>query len=248
MPKSVTDYSAVLRGDFLTRRLRNPLYSVRAYARSLGVGKTTLAAVMSGSRHLSADNAEKVASKLGWSPRQRKAMLDQISGGTDSRIELDEDIFSLIADWQHYAILSLASLEKNKADPEWIAGRLGIEESLVGDALARLERLGYLTTKGGRLRRRIGTLTTPTDIPSEAVRKRHQQNLKLAEQALLKEGIDRRDFSSITVNIQAKNMRKAKDAIKKFRREFSDKWDTPQASDVYTLSIQFFPLTRQDPS
>lgn len=61
-----TSYRKLLVDEFTSRQEKNDSYSVRAFAKSLGVNKTTLAEVLTFRRHLSPKNAQKVFEKLQW--------------------------------------------------------------------------------------------------------------------------------------------------------------------------------------
>ena len=43
-------------------------------------------------------------------------------------VQLTLDHFSVISEWYHFAILSLAETQDFKSYPAWIAGRLGISQ------------------------------------------------------------------------------------------------------------------------
>ena len=58
------DYRKALAKELKERQLRNPGYSLRSFARDLGLSPAALSQVMSGKRHFSKGNAEKVISAL----------------------------------------------------------------------------------------------------------------------------------------------------------------------------------------
>ena len=63
--------------------------------------------------------------------------------------ELQIDIFNLISDWHHYAILSLGDIKPNRANPKWISAQLGITLRDASNAFDRLLRLGLIKKKNG---------------------------------------------------------------------------------------------------
>ena len=241
------DYRQLLAAELMRRRSRNSLYSIRAFAKGLGLSKTTLADVLAGRRHLSRRNAEHVAARLSLSPAELQQMLDQIRPASRPRTEfltLEEDRFSLIADWYHYGILSLAETRDNFADAAAVARRLGIPTGIAHQAIERLVRLGYLEIHGDRMVRTTTGLTTSNDVPSAALRRHHHQNLQLAEASLENDPVDRRDISSITMAVDPRRLPEAKALVRQFRRKVCELLEGGESREVYTLSVQLFPLTK----
>ena len=74
----------------------------------------------------------------------------------------------------------------------------------------------------------------------------HEEELELAKIALQKIAVEQRDFSSLSVVLNSKNLKRAKELVRKFRNEFiqSIENEDSEGEDVYTLCLQLFPLTR----
>lgn len=235
----------------LTRRqTRNSSYSLRAFARDLGIGATTLSDVLADKRSLSKTNLGKVMEKLLVSPSERETLWGEYKDNVnrpreiDSKTVLEEDVFRLIADWHYLAVWSLAKIKNNQARPEWIANRLGIKKEEAEDAVERLIRLKLVRKAHGRLVSTGNDLSTTTDIPSAAIRKHHSQNLRLAEEALHNVPVDFREFSSVTMAVNLEKLPTVKQILLKTRKKINDLLETGEASEVYTLSFQLFPLTK----
>lgn len=241
------NYRSQLKMELSLRRARNPHYSLRSFARDLGVSPTALSEVLAAKREFSLRNAQKVAHFLHWSPGQTQQMFDTINSRFQTIKQIDEasllqeDIFFFISDWYYLAILNLAKIPTNRATPRWISQRLGLTSREAEQALSRLLRMKMLSIVDGQLVRKVHSLRTGVDIPSRAIRKYHRQNLLLAEQALETVPINFREFSSVTTAISLKNIPKAKDLITKFKRRLAKLMENGEPEDVYTLSIHLFP-------
>lgn len=236
----------LLQNELSQRRIRNSLYSMRAFARDLGVGLGSLSEVMSGKRELSKKNLLKVLQALNVSAEDRAQILNNETKPRTPAEEhqlLLEDQFKLISDWYYLAILNLAKLKTNKADPRWIAARLQIEPYMVAEALERLQRLELLKIEKKRLVRTAQPLTTSRDLPSTAIRKHHAQNLLLAEKAIHNVPLELREFGSVTMAVNLKNLTKVKDLLLKTRKKAADLLEQGDTTEVYTLSFQLFPVT-----
>lgn len=242
-------YQAMLNNVFLERRSRNPRYSLRAFANSLEVSRTTLSDVLSGKRHFSTKNALKVASRLSLSPEETRELIVETQGLKSKALPtlgfqiLEEDAFRMISDWYHYAILNLARLKNNRGDAFWIASRLGISPLEARTAILRLSRMGYVEIRDGRLFRTSAPLDTPVHISNEALRKYQKQNLRLADISIDRDGLDRRYVSSMVFATKPERVMKAKKMISKFRERLTQYLECDNPTDVYTLGIQVFPLT-----
>lgn len=229
------------------RRSRNALYSMRAFARDLNLGVGSLSEVLSGKRELSKSNLLKVLQNIELPPEQKSTLLkrEAVKAQTSEDVHqlLLDDQFKLISDWYYIAILNLAKLKVNKAAPLWIAKRLNIEVYQSIEAIERLERLGLLKVIKGRLLRTAQPLTTSSDLPSTAIRKHHAQNLLLAEKSLHRDPVHLREFASVTMPVNLKNLPKLKALLLKTRKKAADLLEDSHATEVYTLSFQLFPVT-----
>ncbi|WP_374077421.1 DUF4423 domain-containing protein [Bdellovibrio bacteriovorus] len=235
--------------ELAKRQMRNSAYSIRAFARDLDVGVTSLSDVLAGKRSLSKSNVQKVMEKLLISPLEKEQIWShykETSARTevDDRTMLDEDTFRLIADWHYIAILNLAKLKTNSAKPEWIAERLNIKKDEAEVALERLFRLELIKKVRGRMERTVKPLTTSNEIPSAAIRKHHSQNLRLAEESLHRDPVTTREFGSVTMAVNPEKLPQAKEILLKTRKKIASLLEEGDVSEVYTLSFQLFPLTK----
>ncbi|RYZ67519.1 MAG: TIGR02147 family protein [Proteobacteria bacterium] len=255
-------YRKYILDEFVTRRTRNPSYSLRAFARDLQIPASRLSEIMSGKAGVSETRALDLIDKLKLDNASRDRFLDlfrsahsriqQIKMEASRNLEInrldqnviEEDRFALIADWQHLAILEVLKVENLEKTPEQIGGRLGVHPVLVSESIERLQRLGFLEDgETGIVPKNEGGTTTH-DVPSAAIRQYHQQLLDKAKEAIESKPIDERDFSSVVFAIDKTKVAAAKEKIRNFRREFMREFETGGTPDsVYGMSVQFFELT-----
>ena len=258
------DYRAYLR-DVLTARLRdNARYSLRAFARDLKLPPGRLSEVLNRKKGLSLGAAASISQRLSLSEEEAnyfcdlvqiadsrsdsarqiaQQRLERFKGDTEYH-ELEADVFKVIADWYHFAILELSLVEGFKSDATWIGRKLGISSIEARSAIERLLRLGLFEKSGSRLKKSGAGLTTTNGIPSTAIRQFNRQILAKAAQAIEEQSVDERDFSTITMPINSKKLGEAKKKISAFRRELSEYLEEGKADQVYTLAIQLFRLTQ----
>jgi uncharacterized protein (TIGR02147 family) len=241
----------LLRRTFVEAQVRNPAFSLRSFARRLAISPSALSEIMNGKRRVSRKIAERVATRLCLEPREHQALLELFlkpgvkTPAAPTFEQLDVDTFAAIADWYHFAILSLMETREFRADPEWIAARLNIRHREAEQALERLERLGFIgRTPDGGLRLTTGRLSSTDGVRNLSLRKAHANNLMLAQRSLSEDPIELRDFCATTMAIDPEKLPEAKRMI----REFSDQLMTfletaGKQTEVYNLCVQLFPLT-----
>ena len=259
---AIDDYRMWLVRELTERTRRNPSYSLRAFARSLGVSAPSLSQVLSGKRPLSRKAALRIIDRCELSPEQGKAFLMSALGEdwrsallkmeteaeTHSHQELQIETYRMISDWYHYAILSLGDIEGNEASPQWIADRLGISPKAAHQAFTRLEKLGLVKRRGRGFFQSAKPLaaSTHTDLAG-ALRKYHHQNLRLAEQALDDGLVPLNGYSAMTMAVDESRLDEARELIKKFRRKLCQLLESGERQRVYTLAIQLFPVSKGKP-
>lgn len=243
------DYGKWLQHELEKRRQKNAAYSLRAFSRTLKISPAALSRILTGKRPITLKLAVRVADSFGLSQWERQRFLAPLAGdrsNVDDRqfTALPEDEFALIADWHHYAILSLGQLKTCRFDPSWVARQLGITEKIAAEALERLLRLGIIVREGVRYRQVGQPLMTKRDVPSSAVRQHHRQLLKKATDAVDSVEVEDRDLSAITFPVDPERLSEAKEMIQEFRRRLAKVMGDGAKSQVYALSIALFPLSR----
>lgn len=264
MLKGCTDYRDFIRRELEERSQLNPRFSLRAFARILDLSPSFLSEVLSEKRGLSVDVAANIGKKLGLSNHELAYFCDLVMekhARTDAArsiaqykvsrqvhpkyYEIQLESFQVISEWYHYAILELTALKDFKSSPKWIAKKLGIKELEAKHAVERLMRLGLLKETRGKLTKTNKSIETPTDTPSEGLKRFHKSILVKASEALLTQDVNERDITAITMAIDKNKLKDAKAKIKKFRKHLCEFLESDEATDVYTLSVQLFKLSKK---
>lgn len=249
------DYRSQLKGELRRRQLVNARYSLRSFARDLGINPGFLSSILNGRANLSPSKAAELAKLLRYDVEQASEFvrLVQNSMVTIDGVDPSEDFvplrleaFHVIANWYHYAILELTYVKDFKATPAWIADRLGISQLDAEKALARLLKLGLLKKTKAGLAKTKAFIATPTDQPSAALRSFHAQLLEKAKHALETQDISNRDITGTTMSIDLRLLPEVKKEIRKFRHRLAKlvAKQKKQPTRVYHLGVQFFELTK----
>ncbi len=167
-----------------------------------------------------------------------------------TRKPLEAELFSYVADWQHYVILQLLTIETFKpcsddACVEWLFTRLGgkIEKEEAKNSLLLLEKLKFLerdaTTGFLRLASKDPLIATD-EVPSAAGRKHHFEQMDQAKEALVRQPLSEREFTCLTLRVNRSDLPAMKKAIKEFRDHFAKEFALDPGEDVCQLNVQFF--------
>jgi uncharacterized protein (TIGR02147 family) len=249
------NYKDQLKSELARRKIINPSYSLRAFAKKLDLSPAYLSKVFNDERTLSVKAAGEIAQKLGYSEGESLDFCKLVAGQRiptvlEEKSSLDSvllslDRFELIADWYHYALLVLTECKDFKAEPSWIADQLSITKKSAADAINRLLRLGLIKKAQGRFKKVDKTIATPTDQVSRALRSFHSQMIAKAGEAIEQQDIQDREISGITLAIGPEQLVLAKKEIKKFQMKMARLLKTQEASEVYQLNVQFFRLSKK---
>lgn len=254
------DYRIYLKNTFENRCKANSRYSLRAFARDLEISPSKLCEIFAEKRGMSLDTAQRVAFNLSLSKKEINYFCDLVAAQharsnkdrelASERIQksklsynyknLTTDQFNLVANWYHYAILELLSIAGFRSDARWISKRLGITESQAKEALLRLRKLRLLKQEGNLYKRADKNITTTYDVPSLAIRELNKQLILKGIDALERQNVNERDFSTITMAIDKRKLSEAKERIKEFRRELAAFLEDGAQKNVYSLCIQLF--------
>lgn len=258
-------YQEFLKAELDKRKERNPGYSLRAFARDLDVTVSRLSVVMNRKGSLSTKTAHHLAQQLQMNavekayflasvaadhPRspqirqQGELLLQKLSQQKKFKL-LSEDVFKIILEWHHIAILELSETHTFRSDEKWIARRLNITVSDVKIAVQRLLRQKLIKIEKNKWVRTYENLSVESEIPSREMQHYHHQILTKAQNALDQCQREERDFSAAVFSFREDQIVEARAMIKEFRRNLMQKFEASEKKDrVYCLSLQLFPLDK----
>lgn len=242
-------------------KIRNPSFSLRAFAKKLDLSPSALSEILNGKRKISKRMAARIYERMNLSPNEMNealSLFDQESHKTENVhdessdksktidfLQLSSDQFNLIGEWQHFAILSLMETKGFKSDLIWIANKLNLTQKVVQTSIDRLVRLGFVFRKNKKLVTNKRALLTSDNVSNQAVRKAHYADLVLAEKALDTCPVDERDFTSITIAASKNNLIKAKKMIREFQDKLTLCLEEGEKDEVYKFSFSLYPLTER---
>lgn len=248
-------YILKMREELSLKQRANPHYSLRAFARDLGLHSSTLSSIFKGHRPLPVKNSKHVASKLNLGAKERtlfleslyrtKTKMDEIKiDSNDDRFIIDEAHYKVIAEWEHFAVETLLEVTDFEATEMSIAQRLGITPTRAKVVVQNLLTYGLVRyDENGKLVKIHERIRTPEDVANQALRDGHKETLEMGKSKLDEIDVELRDFSSMTVAMDLSRMPEVKTIIREFRQKMMALLKDGQKTDVCQLAIQFYPLT-----
>lgn len=255
-----------IKTEYLRRHAKNHNYSLRAFARLLGVSSGRVSQLFSGKRQLTLKTGEKICDALGYSNDDKRKFLAAIqtqrsgSKRADAHIE-NEFAFvkereaieltaaeeAIVCDPLHFAIIALMETSDFRSEIQWIAQRLARTSIEIRAALANLIAVQLVhqtpTGKITLVKVKNGVVRTRSDVSSKSLQRAHKKIMKEAVSSLTDVNVLMRDMSSMTMAIDIKNIPKAKVLIRNFRRKLAVILEDGDQSEVYRLAIQLFPVS-----
>lgn len=263
---SFTNYKSFLKDDLRIRTLRNPRYSLRAYARDLGISFSRLSEILSSNEGISLVTAGKIANVLGLSEHEKDYFFDLILAKHSRNAHmkkvaseklkkhksemkfkvLENDFDGLLSKWFYLPLIELLCLGKMCSSYE-LSQVFRVSDVEIEEAIGLLEKLGYIKKKPqGDWEKREPYLSFDSKKPSQQIRNFHHKFLHLADEALEQQTVENRKFISGVMSFNKKMLPEARQEIELFKNKFLKKYTTPHSADsVYCFTMQYFELTQR---
>ena len=249
-------YVTKMKESLSLKQRQNPYYSLRAFSRDIGLNSSTVAQILKGKRGLPFKASSSVATKLGLSPKERTLFLESLYktrttiddikiDDLDDRFMLDESYYKVIAEWEHYAVLTLFEIDGFNSSTSEIASRLNIKENRAEVVLNNLINCGLLIRNNqGKLLPTQSKWRTTEDVSSAALKESHLEVLEIGKTKLTEVEVELRDFSSIIFSMNVDRLPELKTIIREFRKKVFALVKEGKKTDVFQMNIQLYPVTK----
>lgn len=251
-------YFDFLKSEFSRRQNKNSRYSLRSYARHLGLHPSTLSSVLLGKRLLSVKDAYKISEKVNLTPREKKEFFASLIQEKKKfpkelsrelfdaqNILSEESSFDIISEWEHYVMLYLVTLDDFEANFDWMGNRLGISPSRAEKVFKRLIGAGMLKIKDDSSVECVKNYNTTTDgLTSKAIRIAHKDSLTAAAKSL-ELPVQIRDITSLITTIDPADLPKLQKEIRRFHSRIEKIASKCLNKEVYEMVIALFPRTQK---
>jgi uncharacterized protein (TIGR02147 family) len=206
---------------------------------------------MNKKRDISIEFAEKLAASLALSEEERERFMGSFKVQQDLKLDkldarvVGDDVLDRLTDWYLLAILSLVKLNDFVVSPGNISKRLGISLEEAVEAVNFLIAHEMLKSdESGKIVRTEKRFSTLDNISSDQLKKIQANNLRMGVESLYRDDVGKRDFTTMTIAVDPKNIDEAKELIRKFERDLAVLLEYGEKKEVYNLTIGLYPLTR----
>jgi uncharacterized protein (TIGR02147 family) len=248
-------YIQKIKEDLSLKQRQNPHYSLRAFARDLGLHSSTLSQIIKGKRPLPLRSSAEVVRKLNLGPKERtlfleslykvKTNIDDIKiDQDDDRFMLDESYYKVLAEWEHYAVITLFDVEGFEPTKSHISKRIGITENRAEVVLDNLLICGLIKEVEGTLVKTHSKVRTTEDVTSPALKLSHLEALEMGKNKLEEVEVELRDFSSMTIAMDPERLPEVKTIIREFRQKVMGLLRGGKKTEVFQMTIQLYPITK----
>jgi len=267
----------LLKKYFEKKREKNAKFSLRLLASKLKLSPAFVSNVLSGKRELPLPRAGEFARILdmdAFATRKlvRAIVMEQdLDRETMGDINLDPDEVnasllgelpsekylesisknhSVLDQWYYLPILDLTSCKGFRADPAWIADRLGLKKEVAEMAWKRLVNMGCVTERAGKWRKEEERILFPAARTDPVIQKYHlfllEKSMDELRNQRSEENFQRRLVMSISVSSNPENLARAKKYLEEALIRAADILNEGPGEEVYHLGVQCFPLTKPD--
>lgn len=240
-----------LSSELARRCAKNPKYSLRSFAKFLGLDASALHRLLNGERKVTPQIFERVSTALQFSPKEKEhfSTSEKLTNFELKGFDFaptDTEVFEVISNWYHLAILELLTTKGFQQDHKWIAKRLGISVHEARQAVESLFRTGFLEEFDGtwKLSNRHNSFAKD-GFTSVARKKLQKAFLARATECIDDLNMDLRDNSGVTIAVNTSDLPKVVEAINQFRKKMAAlAAGFKNPNEVYQISVALFPLTK----
>lgn len=256
-------YSTLLQ-ELLDRKVAaNSRFSLRAFARALGISASQLSRILSRKVPLTLETATKIAPVLyPSSPGKQEFFVDLVrhchGDAHDEKIaeflfqkllsldveELNQARLRCLSDWSVVAAFDAFGLSRPPLSEAGLARMLGIPERDASVAIRQLVLAELLEKHESWYRRKVDRFYTTCDVPSAVIRGLHRQLIGKAMQAIDGQDVSRRYLRGMSVSLDPVLLPKVRELVEAFCLDIEklEQESSGRALALYQLNLQFFDL------
>lgn len=261
MPLNTQSYSDIIKAEFEKKRTRNPVYSLRAFARDLNIGSSTASMLLRGQVGLSQKRAKEIAGRLGFSGEETLYFLDLIRAKRAKREKarneallnlrqyntrfncVDNATFHHFSKWYALPLMELIRMFGPAANAAFLARKLKISQEEIRKALRSFRAHKILRRTKGHDEVTEEFISLPDGQPDTLVRQFHVDILEKAKLAATSDPNSERNIACAIVRMRKTDLAWAAQEMKVFRRKLAARLEQGDGHDaVYAIGTQLFRL------
>jgi len=242
-----SEFVTIIKRDFAAKREKNLRFSLRAYAKKLGISAGVLSRLLSGNKKwkISPGRATKMLASLELKSSIRNSMLVKMGQPPQhQKTVLLSTQEKVLSQWYYVPVLIYFDLPEQYRSKKAIAQKLRLSEARVTQAIEDLIEMGLLKrTASGEIQKSDELMTTKDGVPDEALRWFHEVNLRLFQKMVKNQNVHQRDFTSFTFAGSKKKIDFLRAEIRNLYEKAESIMNDENDNDtVYRVSVQLAPL------
>ncbi|MFS4459883.1 TIGR02147 family protein [Bdellovibrio sp. HCB2-146] len=265
------DYRNFLREIFKRKQLKNPQYSLRAFAQTLDVPVSTLSDVLRDKKVLTLESAEKITPGLRLQPsearyfrmlvelqlvspesiryQQLKNEVESVSAQA-SRTQLDKDQIESLTQCWLFTLIELAGIDGFQLNEASAAAALSLQQDHARQLLKSLVEAGQLELLANGSYQKKGTgVMASSETVNLNLRQFHMEMMDRAKRSLIEQKPQERFVGSETFSFDSSQLSEANEIIEEFFSKMIILANrTKQKDSVYHVGVQMFRLAKVGPA
>lgn len=261
------NYRDYLKNYLKAAKTKNPKFSIGAWSKKIGLPSTAaLSKVLSGERDIGPKMVDKLItyfkfskqeelsfralisiSKMNISDEDKNYIYKKINTQSKHRklksrqIALDQ--FNLLKSCMPFAIYELCKLPN--MDQETLHLKLAdYKPSEINEYIRILNRLQLIQILPNKtITAKKFYLETTDEVPSEAIKHYHKENLQMAVKKIDTTPVELREFQSLLFLLNTKNLPKYKEMIRDFINTLETAVESPTVDQLYNFQLQLYPVS-----
>lgn len=259
------DYLRILQNEFHQRQQKNKKYSLRAFAKFLGVSHALLSLVFLKKKGLSLKMADKISTKLALSHLERNIFVSSVekcfsrsakkktkAGQVLNELQKQKQFKSLTQDtvrqidhWAYIAVFEAIYCKKAQTTKE-LCFFLDQKPSMIMKVVTYLQEISAISEEDGRFSALSSSLQTSNDIPAKALVNYHISMAQKAISSIQQQPVHMREFQNAMLTVNYESMGEAKKMIRNFIHEFNARFYVDNdTSQLYSLFVSFFKIGKE---
>jgi uncharacterized protein (TIGR02147 family) len=264
--ENTENYRNILKNTLRKKTQDNPMYSLRAFARDIGMGASSLSEVLNGKKNLSIKMANQISIRLDFSKKMSekfitlvqfettknsnlknifKTKLSQLDFKNERKL-LDLQLFDLMSSWYFVVILELTNLRGFFFSAKNVADTIGIKIIEAHNAIEILEKFNLIKkVSEGKYVKTSTNILVSSERKSQSLRNFMKEVFIKLSNEVETGNSEERFLGTETFVFDKKLLSEANEILEDcFNKIIKLSEKSTQRNSVYQLGIQLVPFTK----
>lgn len=241
-----TQFTEQIQNIFKDHKAKNSRYSMRSFAKKVGVSPGALSEIMQGKRKVTTERAEMILGlALGDGPELLAAKARMGWSVKLDRQLIQDHQMSFLIDWISHAVMGFFEIDDPKVTAQWISEKLDVPLEQIEERIERFIDQGFLyrASKGRVKIKALGKQWhVPANRPPQLMAKFKEAQNKAALCALKKGHPEECFFSSMTFLGSQEQIEMFKGEIMALYDRIAASVDPMKPKELMRISVQAFPF------